>query len=217
MHDTDSRLLDSRGQTLEVTNSVASGQAQTLCPNSTSSYYLSWHDFWWRRDAYKTIGPVHDRKYHARTSSAASSTTSQTDNFCPTTTMKLSNVLTAGLVGTAQGVKFMEVDALAAQGMFNLGLNVAINGLPSPKTCNLKNVAVRREWLVVKFSDRIPFAYTLIGQPCRGPRSSTTPELSTALRSCPQRPRPVLLQVQRVVTTILSLRTFSSRTRSTEV
>jgi tyrosinase len=69
--------------------------------------------------------------------------------------MKLSTILTAGLVGTVEGIKFMEVDALAAQGMFNLGLNVAINGLPSPKTCNLKNVAVRREWSVVKLFERM--------------------------------------------------------------
>lgn len=60
--------------------------------------------------------------------------------------MKLSNILPAGLIGSASAVKFMEVDQLAAQGMFKLGLHVAQNGYPSPKTCTLDNVAIRREW-----------------------------------------------------------------------
>jgi hypothetical protein len=104
--------------------------------------------------------------------------------------MKLSTILTAGLVGTVEGIKFMEVDALAAQGMFNLGLNVAINGLPSPKTCNLKNVAVRREWSVVKLFRADGLAYTVTGRLCQGVRSLTTRELSTALPSCLQRRQP---------------------------
>lgn len=60
--------------------------------------------------------------------------------------MKLSITFIAGLASSAIAVKFMEVDSLAAQGMFNLGLNIAKNGYPSPKTCTLENVAVRREW-----------------------------------------------------------------------
>jgi tyrosinase len=41
---------------------------------------------------------------------------------------------------------FLETDALAAQGVFNLGLSTALKGYPSPKTCTLDNVAIRREW-----------------------------------------------------------------------
>lgn len=41
---------------------------------------------------------------------------------------------------------FLETDALAAEGVFNLGLNVAFHGYPNPSKCTLKNVAIRREW-----------------------------------------------------------------------
>lgn len=60
--------------------------------------------------------------------------------------MKLTTVLTAGLAGTASAIKFMENDALAAKGMINLGFQLAENGYPSPETCTLKNLAIRREW-----------------------------------------------------------------------
>ena len=63
-------------------------------------------------------------------------------------TMKLSLILTAGLLGGANAgaIKFMENDALAAKGMANLAVHVAKNGYPAPEKCTLKNVAVRREW-----------------------------------------------------------------------
>jgi tyrosinase len=60
--------------------------------------------------------------------------------------MKLLHVLPVGLIGGTSAIKFMEVDALAAQGVFNLGLHVAQNGYPSPQTCTLENVSIRREW-----------------------------------------------------------------------
>lgn len=66
--------------------------------------------------------------------------------------MKFATILTAGFAGSASAIKFMEVDALAAEGVFKLGLHVAENGYPSPKTCTLKNVAVRREWYVITAS-----------------------------------------------------------------
>jgi tyrosinase len=41
---------------------------------------------------------------------------------------------------------FLETDALAAEGVFKLGLNVALEGYPNPAKCTLRNVAYRREW-----------------------------------------------------------------------
>lgn len=60
--------------------------------------------------------------------------------------MKLAIILAKAFAGSSYAVKFMEIDALAAEGMSNLGAYIAANGYPSPKTCTLKNAAVRREW-----------------------------------------------------------------------
>ena len=60
--------------------------------------------------------------------------------------MKTTVFLLAMVTGSTTATRFMEVDALAAQGVFNLGLHIAQNGYPSPKTCTLENIAVRREW-----------------------------------------------------------------------
>jgi tyrosinase len=60
--------------------------------------------------------------------------------------MKLFTVLAVGLAGSVSAAKYMEVDALAAQGMVNLRRYVADNGYPSPRTCTLKNASVRKEW-----------------------------------------------------------------------
>lgn len=60
--------------------------------------------------------------------------------------MRSTALLFAMVTGSATVTKFMEVDALAAQGVFNLGLHIAQNGNSSPKTCTLENIAVRREW-----------------------------------------------------------------------
>ena len=62
--------------------------------------------------------------------------------------MKLSHILTASLAGCADALKFMENDVLAAEGMIKLGIHVAKNGLPSPGTCTLDKVSIRREWSV---------------------------------------------------------------------
>lgn len=62
--------------------------------------------------------------------------------------MRLHNLAAAALIGSAgASFKYTEHDGLAALGMFNLGLDVALNGYPGEK-CTLKNVAVRREWFV---------------------------------------------------------------------
>lgn len=65
--------------------------------------------------------------------------------------MKLSSVAAAALLGCVgaaplESRTFLETDALAANGVFNLGLNVAYHGYPNAQKCTLKNVAVRREW-----------------------------------------------------------------------
>jgi tyrosinase len=64
--------------------------------------------------------------------------------------MKLSNVLVAALASVASAKdKPQEVDALAAQGLHKLEAYYSKNALPSPRTCTLDNVAVRREWWVL--------------------------------------------------------------------
>ncbi|KAF2002056.1 Di-copper centre-containing protein [Amniculicola lignicola CBS 123094] len=67
--------------------------------------------------------------------------------------MRFSTVATAAIVGSVgaapldtRSFNFLETDALAAVGVFNLGLNVALNGYPNAPKCTLANVAVRREW-----------------------------------------------------------------------
>ena len=61
--------------------------------------------------------------------------------------MRFSTIATAAFIGGASATfKFGEQEALAAAGVFNIGLNAAVNGYPSPDTCTLKNVRVRREW-----------------------------------------------------------------------
>lgn len=62
--------------------------------------------------------------------------------------MRFSQVAAASLVGSVGAFNFGEHDALSALGVFNLGLDAAINGLPNPGQCTLKNVAIRREWCV---------------------------------------------------------------------
>lgn len=61
--------------------------------------------------------------------------------------MRFCTIATAALIGSASTTfKFGEQEALAANAVFNIGLNAVQNGYPSPSTCTLKNVAVRREW-----------------------------------------------------------------------
>ncbi|CBX97525.1 hypothetical protein IAQ61_007066 [Plenodomus lingam] len=71
--------------------------------------------------------------------------------------MKLGNILLSGLVGSTGAVKFMEVDSLAAEGMFKLGMHIAENGYPSPKTCTLKNAAIRREWSTLSRTEKLDY------------------------------------------------------------
>lgn len=61
--------------------------------------------------------------------------------------MRFSSIAAATLIGSASAtLKFGEQEALAANAVFNIGLDAALNGYPSPNTCTLKNVAIRREW-----------------------------------------------------------------------
>lgn len=61
--------------------------------------------------------------------------------------MRFFSIAAAALIGSANAAfKFGEQEALAANAAFNIGLDAALNGYPSPGTCTLENVAVRREW-----------------------------------------------------------------------
>lgn len=65
--------------------------------------------------------------------------------------MKITSLTAVALIGGAAasplgGRLFLETDALAAEGIFKLGLNVAIEGYPNREKCTLKNVTYRREW-----------------------------------------------------------------------
>lgn len=65
--------------------------------------------------------------------------------------MRFTEIITAALIGAASAApKFGEQEALAAAGVHNIALNAALNGYPSPKTCTLDNVKVRREWCVAE-------------------------------------------------------------------
>ena len=63
--------------------------------------------------------------------------------------MKLSHVLLAALASTVSASnkdKPNEVDALAAESLHRMQAYYSENPLPSPGTCTLDNVAVRRDW-----------------------------------------------------------------------
>jgi tyrosinase len=61
--------------------------------------------------------------------------------------MRFSTIAVTSLLGGVSAAhKLGEADKLAAKGMHNLQLYAAEHGLPSPDTCTLENVAVRREW-----------------------------------------------------------------------
>jgi hypothetical protein len=62
-------------------------------------------------------------------------------------TMRLPHIITVTLVACASAT-FGQHDALAAQGLLNLGLHVAVKGHSNSKTCSLKNLRVRKEWYV---------------------------------------------------------------------
>jgi tyrosinase len=61
--------------------------------------------------------------------------------------MRVSTLAVAIFCGIV-GATFMGNDALAAQALAKLTLNVAQNGYPNAEKCTLKNVAVRQEWFV---------------------------------------------------------------------
>ncbi|KAJ8118157.1 hypothetical protein OPT61_g814 [Boeremia exigua] len=66
----------------------------------------------------------------------------------------------AALIGVGSAslaFKFGEQEALAAKAVINIGLDVAKNGYASPKTCTLKNVAVRREWSTLLRSEKLNY------------------------------------------------------------
>lgn len=60
--------------------------------------------------------------------------------------MKLSHIFYATLACSTNALKFMENDALAAEGVLKLGLHLAEKGFPSPGNCTLDKFSIRREW-----------------------------------------------------------------------
>jgi len=63
--------------------------------------------------------------------------------------MKLFHVLLAALASTASAEskdKPNEVDSLAAESLHRMQAYYSENPIPSPGTCTLDNVAVRRDW-----------------------------------------------------------------------
>jgi tyrosinase len=62
--------------------------------------------------------------------------------------MRFSNTAVVALIGAVDAIKLTEHDKLAALGLINVGKDVAKNGYPSPGTCTLENVKVRKEWYV---------------------------------------------------------------------
>ncbi|KAF2662040.1 Di-copper centre-containing protein [Lophiostoma macrostomum CBS 122681] len=71
-------------------------------------------------------------------------------------TVGLAAALLIAGVGAAplEARTFLETDALAAQGVFNLGLYIAKNGYPNEDQCSLDNVALRREWSLLSTSEK---------------------------------------------------------------
>jgi tyrosinase len=55
-------------------------------------------------------------------------------------------VAAAALVGSVSAIKVTEHDKLANLGLENVAKDVAKYGYPRPRTCTLKNAAVRKEW-----------------------------------------------------------------------
>ncbi|EMD63643.1 hypothetical protein GGP41_005712 [Bipolaris sorokiniana] len=70
--------------------------------------------------------------------------------------MKISTYLGIALAGSTSA-KFMENDHLAAEGMTKLAIHLTKNGIPSPGTCTLDKVSVRREWATLSRKERIAF------------------------------------------------------------
>ncbi|KAF2263579.1 Di-copper centre-containing protein [Lojkania enalia] len=94
--------------------------------------------------------------------------------------MKFSRVAAAALVSGAgaapldldkRGI-FLETDALAAAGVFNLGLHVALNGYPNPQKCTLRNVAIRREWSMLSTQEKKDY---IAAVQCLANKPSNTP------------------------------------------
>ncbi|KAF2621922.1 Di-copper centre-containing protein [Macroventuria anomochaeta] len=71
--------------------------------------------------------------------------------------MKISYLLSIVFCVGSTNAKLMEHDLLAAEGMLKLGIHLAENGLPSPETCTLDKVSVRREWATLSGKERIAF------------------------------------------------------------
>ncbi|KAF2274321.1 Di-copper centre-containing protein [Westerdykella ornata] len=99
--------------------------------------------------------------------------------------MKITSLATAALIGSTSAAPldsrstlqkrwlgFLETDALAAEGVFRLGLHVALNGYPNSQKCTLANVSYRREWSLLTPSERreyIAAVKCLASKPARTP------------------------------------------------
>ncbi|KAH7092283.1 hypothetical protein FB567DRAFT_576707 [Paraphoma chrysanthemicola] len=92
--------------------------------------------------------------------------------------MKIAHFLVAAIAGIASAKdRPQEVNILAAQGLLKLQEFVSKNGYPSPKTCTLNNVAVRREWSTLSKAERrnyIDAVKCLAKKPARTPAATAS-------------------------------------------
>ncbi|KAF2111019.1 hypothetical protein BDV96DRAFT_194702 [Lophiotrema nucula] len=93
--------------------------------------------------------------------------------------MKISTLAASALLIVAGAVpldkrvnNFLETDALAATGVFNLGLYVALHGYPNPQKCTLSNVAIRREWSMLSTQEKKDYISAV---QCLATKPSKTP------------------------------------------
>ncbi|KAF2036232.1 Di-copper centre-containing protein [Setomelanomma holmii] len=85
--------------------------------------------------------------------------------------MRVSWIATAALASCVSAT-FGEHDVLAAQGLANLGLYVAVKGYSNSKACTLKNVRVRREWSLLTKPEKLNYinaVQCLAKKPARTP------------------------------------------------
>lgn len=62
--------------------------------------------------------------------------------------MRFSIIAATVLAGSANTLKVLEHDKLAARGLENVAEDVTKHGYPRPGTCTLENASRRREWYV---------------------------------------------------------------------
>ncbi|KAF2875983.1 hypothetical protein BDV95DRAFT_287630 [Massariosphaeria phaeospora] len=93
--------------------------------------------------------------------------------------MRISTFVAAALISCVGAVPLearavLEVNALAVEGVLNLGFHLALHGYPNAKKCTLKNVAVRKEWsflTTTEKKDYISAVKCLSKKPAKTPAS----------------------------------------------